>query len=65
MTVAILDSGIDATHPDLIGQLVPGWNFYDNNSNTADVYGHGTLVAGVVWYRKQATATKETRAVLA
>jgi subtilisin family serine protease len=46
--VAILDSGVDATHPDLVGQLVPGWNFYDNNSNTADVYGHGTMVAGVV-----------------
>ena len=26
--------------------MVPGWNFYDNNSNTADVYGHGTAVAG-------------------
>ena len=48
VTVAILDSGVDATHPDLQGQLVPGWNFYDNNSNTSDVYGHGTLVAGVV-----------------
>lgn len=48
VTVAILDSGVDATHPDLQGQLVPGWNFYDNNSNTADVYGHGTKVAGVV-----------------
>jgi len=48
VTVAILDSGIDATHPDLQGKLVPGWNFYDNNSNTADIYGHGTMVAGVV-----------------
>jgi subtilisin family serine protease len=46
--VAILDSGIDGTHPDLQGQLVSGWNFYDNNSNTSDVYGHGTKVAGVV-----------------
>ena len=48
VTVAILDSGIDASHADLAPQLVPGWNFYDNNSNTADVYGHGTKVAGVV-----------------
>ena len=30
------------------GQLVPGWNMYDNNVDTADVYGHGTQVAGVI-----------------
>lgn len=44
--VAIIDSGVDATHPELAGLTVPGWNFYNNNSNTADVYGHGTSVAG-------------------
>ncbi len=44
ITIAILDSGVLPTHPDLV--QVAGWNFYDNNANTADVSGHGTAVAG-------------------
>jgi len=44
--IAILDSGVDAAHPDLAGKLVPGWNCYDDNADTSDVYGHGTQVAG-------------------
>ncbi len=44
--IAILDSGVDPTHPDLASKLVPGRNTYDNNSNTNDVTGHGTSVAG-------------------
>ena len=47
VTIAILDGGVESSHPDLAGHIVPGWNFFDNNSNTADVNGHGTKVAGV------------------
>jgi len=44
--IAILDTGTDSSHPDLAANMVPGWNIYDNNSDTTDVHGHGTKVAG-------------------
>lgn len=45
--IAVLDSGVDADHPDLAAKLLPGYNFYDNNTATDDIHGHGTAVAGV------------------
>jgi len=47
VVIAILDSGILASHEDLQNQIVPGWNFQGGNSDTSDVNGHGTMVAGV------------------
>lgn len=44
--IAILDSGVDPTHPDLAPKLVPGWNFISGNDSMLDDNGHGTAVAG-------------------
>lgn len=45
--VAVVDSGVQASHPDLAANMIAGWNVYDNNSNSNDINGHGTAVAGV------------------
>ena len=45
--IAILDSGVDASHPDLAGRVLSGWNVLDDSDDTRDLVGHGTLVAGI------------------
>src|ERR1035437_65645 len=46
--IAIIDSGVDATHPDLSPRIMAGWNFLSGNTDTHDQMGHGSAVAGTL-----------------
>ena len=58
VVVAVIDTGIDSSHPNLQkniwkdpnekSQNVYGWNFVTNKANPNDDHGHGTHVAGII-----------------
>jgi subtilisin family serine protease len=55
VTVAVLDTGVEASHPALAGRLVPGFDFVDFDTTPNEEgrvgdagYGHGTHVASLV-----------------
>lgn len=46
--VAVLDTGIDKQHFDLVGRIVAEKDFTNSRTGTQDVQGHGTHCAGIV-----------------
>jgi subtilisin family serine protease len=49
ITVAVLDTGVDASHEDLAGQVLKGFDVLEGTSGArTDPHGHGTQVAGMV-----------------
>ncbi|CAK0740047.1 Peptidase_S8 domain-containing protein [Gammaproteobacteria bacterium] len=47
-TVAVIDTGVDYTHPDLQANLLPGYNVVAKNTDPFDDAGHGTHVTGII-----------------
>jgi len=47
VTIAVVDTGVNLTHPDLAGKLVPGRDLVDGDDAPDDPNGHGTHVAGI------------------
>jgi type VII secretion-associated serine protease mycosin len=57
MRVAVIDSGVDARHPQLRGQIDTGRDFLHNDaSGRQDCIGHGTAVAGIIAARPASNA---------
>jgi subtilisin family serine protease len=46
--VAVIDSGVEAAHPDLVGNIVEGFDYVDGDPTPNDASGHGTHVAGII-----------------
>jgi hypothetical protein len=46
--VAVLDTGVSLTHPELARRIVAGYDFVNEDANPEDDHGNGTHIAGVI-----------------
>ncbi|EER18432.1 Thermitase, putative [Perkinsus marinus ATCC 50983] len=47
VTIAVIDDGVQADHPDLQGTVIKGYNVIDKNTDTHPRGPHGTMMAGI------------------
>ncbi len=50
IVVSVVDTGVNASHPDLVGKVLAqdGYDFANNDSDASDDNGHGTAAAGCI-----------------
>jgi hypothetical protein len=46
--VAVIDTGLDVNHPDLVGQVTRTFDTLTGNTDVRDLVGHGTFVTGLI-----------------
>ncbi len=47
LILAVIDTGMDLTHPEFAGRIVPGYDFVNKDGDPTDDNGHGTHVAAI------------------
>jgi subtilisin family serine protease len=58
----VIDTGIRASHPDIYGRVLTGYDFVDNDADADDCNGHGTSLAGIIGGKTHGVA-KDVRMV--